>query len=104
MRNIKQFDLAKKLNERTGINVQAGNVASWERGTNPKIEIIEAIAEILDIPVQYLFDDSDKAIDKIVKDRYRDIFNYRESLKNINSIVQKVTFDLQTMQKLSEVN
>ena len=68
-RGLKQSELADKINELLGTDIKSINVSKWEQGTNPKIEIIEAIAEILDIPVQYLFDDSDKAINKIISNK-----------------------------------
>jgi len=66
---LKQSELADKINKLIGVDVKSINVSSWENGTNPKIEVIEAIAHILDIPVQYLFDDSDKAINKIISNK-----------------------------------
>jgi phage repressor protein C with HTH and peptisase S24 domain len=69
MRGFKQSELADKINELLGTDIKSVNVSSWEKGTNPKIEIIEAIADILDIPVQYLFDDSDQAINKIISNK-----------------------------------
>lgn len=69
LRGLKQFELADKINKLLNTDVKSINVSSWENGTNPKIEIIDAIAEILDIPVQYLFDDSDKAINKIISNK-----------------------------------
>ncbi len=66
---LKQSELADKLNEILGSNIKAVNVSSWEKGINPKIEIIDTIAVILDIPVQYLFDDSDQAINKIISNK-----------------------------------
>lgn len=69
IRGLKQSELAEKINELLNTDIKSINVSKWEQGTNPKIEIIEAIAEILDIPVQYLFDDSDKAINKIISNK-----------------------------------
>jgi len=68
-KGLKQSELADRINELLGTEIKSVNVSSWEKGTNPKIEIIEAIADILDIPVQYLFDDSDKAINKIISNK-----------------------------------
>jgi len=69
LRGLKQSDLADSINELIGTDIKSINVSKWEQGTNPKIEIIDAIALILDIPVQYLFDDSDKAINKIISNK-----------------------------------
>ena len=76
-------ELAKKLSDLLGYEVKITNVTSWERGTNPKIEVIEAIAEVLNIPVQYLFDDSDDAIKKIVNDKvpyYKEMADHTEKI------------------------
>ncbi|HIP59099.1 MAG TPA: XRE family transcriptional regulator, partial [Campylobacterales bacterium] len=53
-------ELAQRVNERAGTTYTKATVRSWEKGNNPKVVIIQIIADILDIPVQYLFDDSDK--------------------------------------------
>ena len=60
---------ANRINVLLGTTFKDVNVSSWENGINPKIETIQAIADILDIPVQYLFDDSDKVINKIVANK-----------------------------------
>jgi len=69
IRGLKQSELADSINELIGTDIKSVNISSWEQGTNPKIEIIDAIADILDIPVQYLFDDSDSAINKIISNK-----------------------------------
>jgi phage repressor protein C with HTH and peptisase S24 domain len=69
MIGLTQEQLALAINSLINNEYTKSNVQSWERGVNPKIEVIEAIAEILDIPVQYLFDDSDKAINKIISNK-----------------------------------
>ena len=62
-------ELAQRVNEIAGTTYTKATVRSWERGNNPKVVIIQIIADILDIPVQYLFDDSDKVINKIVANK-----------------------------------
>ena len=57
-----QEELANKINILLNSNYTKNNVQSWERGVNPKIDVISAIAEILEITEQYLFDDSEKDI------------------------------------------
>jgi len=69
MIGLTQEQLALAINSLINNEYTKSNVQSWERGVNPKIEVIEAIAEILDIPVQYLFDDSDKAINQIISNK-----------------------------------
>lgn len=62
---LTQSELAEKLEYKLGGSFTYSNIQSYERGTNPKLEVISAIAEILDIPEQYLFDDSDIKLDKL---------------------------------------
>jgi len=70
---ITQEELAEKINSLLFSNYTKNNVQSWERGVNPKIEVISAIAEILEITEQYLFDDSENALDFIVSRRIPDL-------------------------------
>jgi transcriptional regulator with XRE-family HTH domain len=100
-KNINQDELAKRLNLLLNKNFKHVNISSWEKGTNPKIEVIQAIAEILEIPVQYLFDDSDNTINIIIEDRYKNFFTYKRNLDNINSIIKKLNFDFETIAELS---
>lgn len=63
-----QEDIAKLLSDYLGEDIKKGTVSKWEsNGASPRLHIISALAHILDIPEQFLFDDSKKAIDKIVK-------------------------------------
>jgi len=62
---LTQSELAEKLEYKLGGSFTYSNIQSYERGINPKLEVISAIAEILDIPEQYLFDDSDNTLDKL---------------------------------------
>lgn len=62
---LTQSELAEKLEYKIGGSFTYSNIQSYERGINPKLEVISAIAEILDIPEQYLFDDSDTKLDKL---------------------------------------
>lgn len=60
--NYTQSELAICLSQIIGNEITGNNIRSYEAGTNPKIEVIEALALILKIPIQYLFDDSDFAL------------------------------------------
>ena len=62
-KNLKQADLARKLNVRTSV------IASWKtRGSNPPIEYAAQICEFLDITIYELLDiKSEKDIDTIYK-------------------------------------
>jgi len=85
-RSLTQGKLAILLNNILGENFKAINVTSWEKGTNPKTEVISAIAEILDIPEQYLFNDSKEAIKKIVSSEIPDIRDLQNNTKKINLV------------------
>jgi len=61
-----QEDLAYRVEMLTGRPCKIADISGYERGTNPKIDTIRAIAEVLNIPEQFLFDDSAKNINKIV--------------------------------------
>ena len=60
-KNLKQADLARKLDVRTSV------IASWKtRGSNPPIEYAAQICEFLDITIYELLDiKSDNNIEKI---------------------------------------
>jgi len=66
LNSYSQEDIANKISVLIAKKIKAVNVQSWESGTNPKLEVIVALAEILDIPEQFLFDDSKEVINKIV--------------------------------------
>lgn len=67
-KRLTQADLAEQLSVIIGKSFNGSNISSYEDGTNPKIEVIEALATILNIPEQYLFNDSDNTLEKIAKD------------------------------------
>lgn len=54
-----QSELAICLSQILGYEVKGNSVRTYENGINPKLEVIEALALILKIPVQFLFDDSE---------------------------------------------
>ena len=92
-KNLKQADLARKLNVRTSV------IASWKtRGSNPPIEYAERICEFLDITIYELLDISkpndieliykklspdDKAIVDNIFSRYVD----NQELQSSNSMI-----------------
>jgi len=83
MRKMKQSELIEAVNLILGTNFTAGNVSTWERGVSPKIEVIEAIAEVLKIPVQYLFDDSEECVNIIIKDKLVSVDEMRKNIKKV---------------------
>jgi len=62
-----QSELAICLSQIIGFEITGNNIRSYEAGTNPKVEVIEALALILKIPVQFLFDDSEFALSSFPK-------------------------------------
>ena len=64
-----QSELAICVSQIIGYSITGDNIRSYESGTNPKLEIIEALALILKIPVQYLFDDSEYALSQFSNDK-----------------------------------
>ncbi|MBL0703211.1 MAG: LexA family transcriptional regulator [Sulfurospirillum sp.] len=79
-----QGELAQRLEIILHRTITNENVRSWENGTNPKLDVIVAIAEILDIPEQFLFDDGVEKINKIVS---KEMPNF----KNIVSHTKKIS-------------
>jgi len=89
---LEQF--ANSINKILGTNYTKNTIRSWENGINPKIEAIEAIAKILNIPVQYLFDDSDEAIKKIIDLKYPGLFQINfyknELIKHLKKLLHEI--------------
>lgn len=82
-RKLTQADLASKLSDLLGEEIRQINVGKWETGTNPKIIVIEAIAKVLDIPEQYLFDSKEEKLNKIMID-YKP--NINEAINNTKRV------------------
>lgn len=72
-KKLTQTDLADRLSNLLNRTFTYQNIKSYEYGTNPQIEVIVALAEALDIPVQFLFDDSKEPIKKIVKNDFGNV-------------------------------
>jgi transcriptional regulator with XRE-family HTH domain len=83
LEKLSQKELAQKISYLINKNIEDANVRSWENGTNPKIEVITAIAEILDVPEQYLFDDSKETLNKIVSKEAPNLKSMVEHTKKI---------------------
>ena len=66
MKYLTQKELAYRVEMLTGRTCKTEYISAYENGTNPKLEIIVALAEILDIPEQYLFDDSERVVKSII--------------------------------------
>ena len=61
--------LAHRVRSVHGVNCTKENITSWEGGANPKIDAIIALADVLGIPEQYLFNDSSEAIDTVIGEK-----------------------------------
>ena len=68
-KSFTQEQLANEVNKILDTKYKKSSIYSWERNVSPNVDVIKAISEILDIPEQYLFDDSDKAINKIISSK-----------------------------------
>jgi len=91
LRGLTQKELAKKISEKVGKNHTSTMVSTWERGVSPNIKTIYAIAEILDIPVQFLFDDSEETISKIIINHSHDQkLTSKQLLKVLNTIKENM--------------
>lgn len=63
--NLLQSDVSKILNEKYEINVARETISRWESDVRvPKQEILCKLAEIYNVPVEYLCDDTPKIIAK----------------------------------------
>jgi len=76
--------LSERVNQLLGTKFNKSTARTWENGANPKIKVISAIAEILNIPEQYLFNDSEDVINKIVSNKMPDLKNIVEHTKKIS--------------------
>jgi transcriptional regulator with XRE-family HTH domain len=82
---LSQELLAERLNNLiAGSTFNKDNIAKWEKTTNPKLEVIMALAEALSIPEQFLFDDSANTINKIITKEM-------PTFKNMIGQVKKIT-------------
>lgn len=85
---LSQAELAALLSSVLGKSFTHSNIQSYEAGTNPKLDVISALAMILKIPEQYLFDDSEKVISKIVSSEVvKNPEKYRNSLEATHNFV-----------------
>jgi len=78
-----QEDLAYRVEMLTGRRCKVADISGYERGTNPKIDTIQAIAEVLGIPEQFLFDDSEKSVNKIVDSVLPNYNSFTEHTKKV---------------------
>ena len=67
--NLTREQVAFRVNRVYGVKCTGAHIQNWENGTNPKTSMISMLADVLDVPEQYFFDDSERAIDMIVRDK-----------------------------------
>jgi transcriptional regulator with XRE-family HTH domain len=82
-KGLTQEALAEQLSDLLNEKYAKINVGKWETGTNPKIKVIIALAELLDIPEQYLFDNHPKKISKIIDDLIPNFENVINQTKKV---------------------
>ena len=94
LKHFTQAELASKVTRYLNKHIDQNNIKSYEGGTNPKIEVIYALAVVLDIPHQYLFDDSEKALNLIARkevianpDRYKVYLNNHKDIKELKKLL-----------------
>ena len=67
--SLSREGLAHRVRSIHNIGCTKENITSWEGGANPKIDAIIALADVLGIPEQYLFNDSSDAIDTVIGEK-----------------------------------
>ena len=82
MKRWTQTKLSEKIEEITDKPCSTENVKSWEKGTNPKVEIIYALAKAFNVPVQFLFNDTLEEMERVY-DSIGEMIN-KETVKKEN--------------------
>jgi len=83
LKGLTQVKLADLLSDKLGKIYTDKNVQSWENKTNPKLEIITALSDILDIAEQYLINSDTDKINSIVNNEIPNFKNVIEHTKKI---------------------
>ncbi len=83
LKGYTQEQLSEKINSLIGTNYKKSSAYSWENNVSPNIEVITAIADILEIPEQFLFDDSDDVVNKMVGSRMPSIKKMTDNTSQI---------------------
>ena len=100
LKGLTQSKLADELSVLLNKKFQKGNVQSWERGSNPRVEIIQAIAKVLDIPVQFLFDDSEEVVLKIIEDKYPFFIQQKILSEQFQSIIKSTKANMEHLEQI----
>jgi len=83
LKSFTQEQLANEVNRLLNTKYKKSSIYSWERNVSPNVEVITTIAEILDVPEQYLFDDSEEILNKIVSKEAPNLRSMVEHTKKI---------------------
>lgn len=83
LKGLTQQQLANLLTKYLNKLYTDKNVQSWENKTNPKLEIIIALSDILEVSEQYLVNDSVEKINQIVDNEIPNFKNVLEHTKKI---------------------
>jgi len=83
LKSFTQEKLANEVNRLLKTNYKKSSIYSWERNVSPNVEVIATIAEILDIPEQYLFDDSKETLNQIVSNEAPNLRSMVEHTKKV---------------------
>jgi len=71
-KRMTQKDLAIELSETLKKKFEGDHIRSYEAGINPKLDVIDAIAEVLGVPHQFLFNDSPEMLKRIAEKEIED--------------------------------
>lgn len=67
-KDLRQFELGELIGESIGISLSPSAIGQYERGArNPPLEVVEAISDIFNVSIDYLFGKTDE---KLTVDKY----------------------------------
>lgn len=67
-KDLRQFELGELIGEAIGISLSPSAIGQYERGArNPPLEVVEAISDIFNVSIDYLFGKTDE---KLTVDKY----------------------------------
>ena len=67
-KDLRQFELGELIGESIGISLSPSAIGQYERGVrNPPLEVVEAISDIFNVSIDYLFGKTDE---KLTVDKY----------------------------------
>ncbi len=91
-RKLSQTELVDRVNNILGTNYTYENIKSWEKGTNPKVEVISALAEALGVLEQDFFNGNEKqrinSIKNLLSNLNEHELNYVKNILGISGDIQ----------------